>query len=115
MAVRIDLFTHTLNTLRGGAAQEELSVALNECVIAARESGAASKLTIEITVKPNGHSGQYKITESWKTKLPKMDQGETLFFGTPDGNLTREDPRQQSLGLRRAEQEELPPELRKVT
>lgn len=39
MAIRQDLFAHVINQLRRGAAQEELSERLNECVQNARDTG----------------------------------------------------------------------------
>lgn len=98
---RPDLFNHVVNTLRSGACAHELSSALHVCVETARETGKAAKLILEISIKPNGHSGQYEISDVMKTKLPKIDQGVTIVFGTPDGNLIREDPRQQDLKLKR--------------
>ena len=36
-----------------------------------------------------------------KVKLPKEERGSSIMFSTPEGNLTREDPRQMQIeGLR---------------
>lgn len=99
MAIRHDLFTHTLNSLRMGEAQEELSKKLNECVCSAREIGKAATLTLSITIKPNG-KGQFEIIDKINTKLPSADKGITLMYDTPDGNLQRENPRQHTMELR---------------
>jgi hypothetical protein len=42
-----------------------------------------------------------------------MDRGITLMFGTPEGNLTREDPNQQSLDLKSVP-EDKPQEYKKA-
>ena len=99
MSVRQDLFTHVINNLRYGAAQEELSEALNNCVNRSRETGKQSVLTLTIKIKPNGSTGQYHLSEEVKSNLPSLDKGETIMFGTPEGNLQREDPAQTSLDL----------------
>ena len=114
MSLRPDLFTHVINTLRYGAAQNELSIALHECVETARSTGRTAKLMLEIAIKPNGHSGQYEITDTMKTKLPRIDHGVTLVFGTPEGNLTREDPHQQTLELKRVEPEAMPEQPKRL-
>lgn len=102
MPVRQDLFTYVTNQLRGGVAQEELSEALNECVQRSQDTGKVSTLTLTIKIKPNGSTGQYHLADTIKTALPSLDKGETILFGTPEGNLQREDPRQGSLQLRAA-------------
>lgn len=105
---RPDLFQHVVNSLRYGAAAEELSEALAECVDRARDAGKAATLTLTIKIKPKGNSGQYFIEDDIKTKVPALMKEETIMFGTPDGNLTREDPRQQKLPLRVAGDEKAP-------
>jgi len=96
---RPDLFVSTLNQLRYGAAAEELSEKLAECVDRASSTGKNATLTLVINIKPQGASGQYFLTDEIKQKLPSLPKEQTIFFGTPEGNLTREDPRQQKLPL----------------
>lgn len=111
---RPDLFNFVIGALRYGATLDELSEKLNECVNASRETGKVSKLTLELTIKPNGSTGQYELTDKIKSRVPELDREVTLMFGTPEGNLVREDPRQMKLDLRRVED---PPaaDLRKVS
>lgn len=97
---RPDLFAHVLNQLRYGAAQEELSEQLAHCVERARETGKAAEITLKIKIKPQGNSGQYILLDEVKAKVPEPIKEQTIMFGTPEGNLTREDPRQQKLPLR---------------
>jgi len=99
MAVREDLFLHTIAHLRCGATQAELSEALNECVTRARETGSAASLTLTLKIEPDG-DGTYRIGDKFASKLPSMKRGSTIMYGTPDGNLLREDPRQAQLPLR---------------
>lgn len=100
MSYRQDLFLDTTRNLRSGKTQDELSEALNECVVRAREVGKAAELTLKITVKPVGDSGQYFLADKVTTKLPEHKRNETLMFGTPEGNLQRTDPDQGELPLR---------------
>lgn len=104
MAIRHDLFTHTLNSLRMGEAQEELSKKLHECVCEARDVGKSASITLTITIKPNG-KGQFEVLDKIITKLPTPDKGVTLMYDTPDGNLQRENPRQHSMELRAVPQD----------
>ncbi|MEC6379724.1 hypothetical protein [Pseudomonas aeruginosa] len=48
-----------------------------------------------------------------KTKEPVLARGTSLFFLTPEGNLSRRDPRQQELSLRTVDTDP-EPELRQA-
>ncbi|HFD80448.1 MAG TPA: hypothetical protein ENK05_08690 [Gammaproteobacteria bacterium] len=99
MTTRPDLWNATVATLRQGLTQEELSEKLSEAVCMARETGKQAKVALEITVKPIG-DGQYELRDKITAKIPEHQRGITLMFGTPDGNLMRDDPRQRNLDLR---------------
>ena len=101
--IRTDLFNFVIANLRYGNTLDELSEKLNECVNASRDTGKVSTLTLELKIKPNGSTGQYELTDKIKSKVPELDREVTLMFGTPEGNLVREDPRQMRLDLRQVE------------
>lgn len=63
--------------------------------------------------KPDGN-GQMTIKADVKTKEPALSRGTSLFFLTPEGNLTRRDPRQQDLPLRTVNDDK-PDVLRQVS
>ena len=86
---------------------EELAEALNDMVHASTETGKLSELTLKIKLKPmGGSSGQVEMDTDVKTKLPTPTKGKTIMFATPQNNLQRENPKQQTLdGLRTADQE----------
>lgn len=106
MTTRPDLFAFTIAQIRNGAAGLEASEKLGECVAVSRDTGKASELIIKIKIKPDGAgTGQYFLEESITNKLPKPERGKTLFFGTPEGNLTRENPRQQTMDLRSVDEQ----------
>lgn len=106
MAVNQTLFLDTVRQLGSGRTQTELSEDLSICVAESRKTGLSSKLTLEITVKPDGIDGQYFLSSKKKLSLPQTDHGKTLMWGTPDGNLTRKNPESGQLDLRSVE----PPE-----
>lgn len=87
--------------------EDEATDAINDVVHAATETGKAAELTIKIKFRPvGGKAGQVELEIDVKAKLPAPARGKTLMFATPDNNLQRENPRQQTLdGLRTADQE----------
>lgn len=101
MAYRQDLFLETIKQLRGGKTQELASAELNALVQACRDTGKKGELVLSIEVRSDkGDSGQYFLKPKIKIKTPENDPGETIFWGTPEGNLQRTDPNQGSLDLR---------------
>lgn len=93
-------FSHTLDQLRFGTLSEDLTKALHELTVKCSETGRAGKLSLELQLKP-GKGGQIEVFDDIKLKLPKEERGSSIMFSTPEGNLTREDPRQLQLeGLR---------------
>ena len=100
---RPGLFMHTVNTLLHGTTADELSAELHKVIEAARKTGKKGSLTLALAIKPVGRdTGQYEIRDKITSQVPELDKGMTLMFGTPEGNLQREDPRQKKLDLRQA-------------
>lgn len=101
MAHRPDLFVFALTQIRNGKTQEELSEKLNELIQSCRETEQKGTITLTITVRPDkGDSGQYFLRPEIKLKKPQLAIGDTIFWGTPEGNLQRTDPAQGSLDLK---------------
>jgi len=95
---RPDLFQHTVKELREGRTQSELSELLSQVVQAVREVGKQGSVTLKINVAPIGRaSGQYELRGDVKGDIPQFPAASTIFFGTPQGNLQRNDPNQQTL------------------
>ena len=106
------LFSDTLNTLRFGTLNEELGRELADLTVRCENAGATGTLTLKLTLKP-GKAGQIEVVDDIAIKAPKEEKGTTILFSTPEGNLIREDPRQQQLeGLRSVDAET--GELRRV-
>ena len=110
MAYRSDLFIEVMKQLRAGRTQEELSQGVNELVNACRNTGKKGELILKITVKPDrGDSGQYFINDDITVKAPKFERGQTLMWGTPEGNLQRTDPNQLDMDLKIVREEQVAP------
>ena len=93
-------FADTLVALRHGSLADEVSEKFNELTNKCVETGRAGSMTLKITLKP-GKAGQVEVEDNIKLTLPKEEKGTSLMFATVEGNLQREDPRQQSLpGIR---------------
>jgi hypothetical protein len=112
--MRQDLFIHTLNNLRYGQTQEELSQELHTAVQRAIDTGKVAEITLKIKIKPEGNGKQVFITDEIKSKIPQFAREQTILFPTPDGNLTREDPRQTSIPGMRSVEIERPAEFKTV-
>lgn len=114
MPVRTDLFAHVLREMRYGNLLNEASELLADAVQAARDTRKKATVTLTITVNPDkADTGQYTLEDDLKSKLPKLPKGATIMFGTPEGNLQRNDPRQGSLNLRSVD-DERPTELKQA-
>lgn len=93
-------FHDFLREHRNGVTHDELADALNELVAAVTEENKAGSLTFTVTIKPMGKSDGLEVAADIKVKPPKKTAGVSIFFATPDNNLVRQDPRQQSMELR---------------
>lgn len=106
-------FIDTLRDIEAGGLLDELSETQHGLIDAIRLTGKGGELTIKLAYKPDGN-GQMTIKAEVKAKEPALSRGTSLFFLTPEGNLTRSDPRQQDLALRTVG-EEKPEVLRQVS
>lgn len=98
-------FNDTLVQLRYGELHNELTDAINEVVTKVASTQKAGKITLTLAFK-SGKGGQIEIADELKVVLPKEEKGSTIMFATPEGNLTRQDPRQQTFeGIRSVDQE----------
>ena len=93
-------FYDFLREHRNGVTHDELADALNDLVAAVNEEGKAGTLTFTVSIKPMGKSDGLEVSADIKVKPPKKTAGVSIFFSTPDNNLVRQDPRQQSMELR---------------
>jgi len=96
-------FIDTLRDIEYGHLLEELADVQQEVVDAVMETGKKGQITITLNYNPEGQ-GQVTIATDLKKKIPALPRGKSLFFVTPDRNLSRQDPRQMEIsGLRKVE------------
>lgn len=93
-------FYDFLREHRNGVTHDELADALNDLVAAVTEENKAGTLTFTVSIKPMGKSDGLEVSAEIKVKPPKKTAGVSIFFATPENNLVRQDPRQQSMELR---------------
>lgn len=111
-------FFDTLREIRRGQILEDAADELAKAVRAVDETGKPASLTIQLTIKPASKAqGAYVITDKVRAKLPELPVGETILFGTPEGNLQARDPRQPELPELKSVGADAPAtaELRKVS
>lgn len=109
-------FFDTLREIRRGEILDDCGAELARCVRSVDETGKPAKLSIELTIKPAAKvAGTYVISDRIRTKLPELPAGETILYGTPEGNLQARDPRQAEIELKAvADDKPQACELRKV-
>ena len=96
-------FVDTLREIEFGHLLDELADAQQQVVDAVMETGKKGQITITLNYNPEGQ-GQITIASDLKKKVPQLPRGKSLFFVTPERNLTRQDPRQIEItGLRKVE------------
>jgi len=93
-------FNDLLREHRNGLTHDELSDALRDLVAAVTDEGKAGSLTFTVKIKPMGKGDGLEVSAEIKSTPPKKTPGVSIFFATPEGNLERQDPRQQAMELR---------------
>ena len=97
---------NTLGDIRRGKFLEDLDAELRALVDAIRDAGESGRaargdITVKLTLKSHADDEMaLDVLDSITVKMPKRPEGRTVFFGTSDGTLTRQDPRQGDLPLR---------------
>lgn len=93
-------FMDFLREHRNGQTHDELSDALQALVAEVTDLGKSGTITLTVTIKPIGKSDGLEVAADVKSKPPKGSPGVSIFFPTPENNLVRQDPRQQTMELR---------------
>ena len=94
-------FASLLAGMKRGAVLGDLDDTLKEVLLAINATGKEGSLTLKLKIKPEGKSDAespiYAITEDISVKKPRKSRGVAKFFGDEDGNLMRNDPKQEEL------------------
>lgn len=99
----IRTFGGFLGEAEDGQLQADLTKALSELVATISNEAAdrggkpKGKLTLSIALQLD--HGAFDVVCDIKVAAPKCVRARSIFFATPDNNLTREHPRQQMLPL----------------
>jgi hypothetical protein len=80
-----------------GRTHEELSKALQEVVLAARETGKAGSITLKLNIKSLTDAEAFEVTDTVSVKVPTGARPKSLWFATDEGELTRDNPHQLAL------------------
>jgi len=85
-----------------GITHEMLTDKLQELVAAVIEAEKGGKMVFTIAIKPMGKkdTGAFEVTAGVDVKMPKVEPEMSVFYATPENNLVRLDPRQQTMELR---------------
>ena len=94
------MFMDFLREHRSGLTHCELTDALHELVAAVTDEHKAGKITFTLTIKPLAKGDGLEVACDVKLAPPKAAPGTSIFFATPDNDLSRADPRQQAMELR---------------
>lgn len=104
-------FSQQLNFLNRGSIDVELTEELAKVVQAVRETGRSGSITLTISVQMLNKRNEdtMRLIPDIKSKLPKLERGETIMFSTADGDLLREDPVQMAMQLEVVEKKQQQP------
>ncbi len=88
--------------MRNGAVASDCNVKFNEVLKAVIETGGKGELTIKLMLRPGklGMGGaviEVETEHECKQKKPELAIGRSIFFVTPEGELTRDDPYQTAM------------------
>jgi hypothetical protein len=90
-------FLETFIEVRNGGAAIEMQESLEKVIQAMRDTGKAGKVTLTLSVKPAMKGGDVDMVflqDTIKADAPKPNKKETVFFVSPDNQLSRQDTRQ---------------------
>lgn len=96
-------FITTLQNHRRGEVLTDLADSLREVTETVQNTGKAAKLTLSLKIRPASKGGALVLEDEIKLTLPKTETEGSIFFADSNGNLLRENPKQQKLPLRTIE------------
>ncbi len=99
----IKTINQVLSSVENGAFHDDVTKALNEMIgdLAdhAHSHGGKPSGELVIKLKFNLDEKIMEIKPEFSVKTPKVSRGRSIFFITPENNLSRQDPSQMKLDL----------------
>lgn len=95
-------FSQQIAFLGRGSTDAEVTEALVQVVRAVRETRKAGHVTLKLAIRMADKRTEdaIRITPQITKKVPELESEETIMYSTYDGDLLRDDPRQEKLDLR---------------
>ena len=95
-------FLRMMQQHRQGAALSDLSEAMQRITREVVHTGRAGSFTLKLTVKPasKNSSGALVLEDEIKETPPKPERVGSIFFGSEEGELLRENPNQLHMELK---------------
>jgi hypothetical protein len=91
-------FSAFLGVLEDGAFHADLTRHLQEAVAemqnAVLDRGGKPRAKLRLDLNLKLEAGIVEVTGDFKVTLPKAERGRTVFWATPENNLSRSNPRQ---------------------
>lgn len=94
-------FHEVLAEVDAGTLMDVLSLKLAEVVRGVGEVDKPGEITLKLSIKPNG-DGKVMVDGKVTAKVPERPTDTSLFFALPNGDLTRNSPKQEELSRGRA-------------
>lgn len=100
-------FADLLRHIEGGAFLNEISDAMRDLIaeMENRHADGANKVKakVKLELSLTYDRGAYDLVPKFETKLPDLPRQRSIFYATPENNLTPQNPRQMNLDLRRVD------------
>lgn len=92
-------FTPLLESANYGQLKERVDKKLRELIEAIEQTGKGGEITLKVAIKPQRSTGAVEVTGDVTIKKPEPPQRASLYFITPEYNLSRHDQQQRDMFL----------------
>jgi hypothetical protein len=100
-------FADLLRHIEGGRFLNEISDAMRDLIaeMEDRHADGANKVKAKVKLEFSltFDRGAYDLVPKFEVKLPEVPRARSIFYATPDNNLTPQNPKQMNLDLRRVD------------
>lgn len=94
------MFMDLIREHRRGLTHNDLTDKMREVLAAVAEEDKAGKLQVTFTFAPRAKGEGIDVAVTIDAKPPKSEPATSIFYLTPNNDLTRADPRQADMDLR---------------